>query len=91
MDRTILHCDCNSFFASVETLLDPSLADGPTAVCGDPESRHGIILAKNEKAKAFGVQTAETIWQAKRKCPDLRLVAFARKLHIFAPMRCYQP
>ncbi len=35
-------------FASVETLLDPSLADGPTAVCGDPESRHGIILAKNE-------------------------------------------
>ena len=54
MDRTILHCDCNSFFASVETLLDPSLADGPTAVCGDPESRHGIILAKNEKAKAFG-------------------------------------
>lgn len=57
MDRTILHCDCNSFFASVETLLDPSLADGPTAVCGDPESRHGIILAKNEKAKAFGVQT----------------------------------
>ena len=72
MDKTILHCDCNSFFASVETLLDPSLADGPTAVCGDPESRHGIILAKNEKAKAFGVQTAETIWQAKRKCPDLR-------------------
>lgn len=51
MDRTILHCDCNSFFASVETLLDPSLADGPTAVCGDPESRHGIILAKNEKAR----------------------------------------
>ena len=64
MDRTILHCDCNSFFASVETLLDPSLAEGPTAVCGDPESRHGIILAKNEKAKAFGVQTAETIWKS---------------------------
>ena len=53
MDRTILHCDCNSFFASVETLLDPSLADGPTAVCGDPESRHGIILAKNEKPSAY--------------------------------------
>ena len=47
MDRTILHCDCNSFFASVETLLDPSLADGPTAVCGDPESRHGIIRRTN--------------------------------------------
>ena len=45
MPRTILHCDCNAFYASVETLLDPSLAAGPMAVCGDPESRHGIILA----------------------------------------------
>ena len=44
------------------------------AVCGDPESRRGIILAKNELAKAYGVQTAETIWQAKKKCPDLVLV-----------------
>ena len=74
MPRTILHCDCNSFYASVETVLDPSLADGPMAVCGDPDSRHGIILAKNEPAKAFGVKTAETVWQARRKCPELRLV-----------------
>ena len=74
MDRTILPCDCNSFFASVETLLDPSLADGPTAVCGDPESRHGIILAKNEPAKRYGVQTAETVWSALRKCPGLKLL-----------------
>ena len=88
MDRIILHCDCNSFFASVETLLDPSLADGPTAVCGDPESRHGIILAKNEKAKAFGVQTAETIWQAKRKCPDLRLVAPHRSEYVKFSRKC---
>lgn len=88
MDKTILHCDCNSFFASVETLLDPSLADGPTAVCGDPESRHGIILAKNEKAKAFGVQTAETIWQAKRKCPDLRLVAPHRSEYVKFSRKC---
>ncbi len=75
-------------FASVETLLDPSLADGPTAVCGDPESRHGIILAKNEKAKAFGVQTAETIWQAKRKCPDLRLVAPHRSEYVKFSRKC---
>ena len=74
MDRTILHCDCNSFFASVETLLRPELKSVPTAVCGDPESRHGVILAKNELAKKFGVCTAETIWQAKRKCPGLVLV-----------------
>ncbi len=74
MDRAILHCDCNSFYASVETVLDPSLGAGPMAVCGDPESRHGIILAKNEAAKAFGVQTAETLRQALSKCPGLRLV-----------------
>lgn len=70
-DRTILHCDCNSFFASVETVLDPDLAKVPMAVVGDPNMRHGIILAKNELAKKRGVQTAETIWKAKAKCPNL--------------------
>jgi len=74
-DRIILHCDLNGFFASVECLLNPLLADVPIAVCGDPTRRHGIILAKNEKAKAFGIVTAETIWSAKQKCPDLTLVS----------------
>ncbi len=73
-DRVILHCDMNGFYASVELLDRPDLADKPMAVCGDPESRHGIILAKNEIAKKFGIVTAETIWQAKKKCPDLQLV-----------------
>ena len=68
-DRVILHCDLNCFFASVELLSHPELRDIPVAVCGDPASRHGIILAKNEPAKRLGVQTAETIWQAKQKCP----------------------
>ena len=74
MDRVILHCDLNCFYASVELLSRPDLRDVPTAVCGDPSSRHGIILAKNEPAKKCGVQTAETIWQAKKKCPDLVLL-----------------
>lgn len=74
MDRVIFHCDCNSFFASVELLSRPELRQCPVAVCGDPDSRHGIILAKNEPAKAFGVKTAETIWQARQKCPDLLLL-----------------
>lgn len=74
MDRIILHCDLNSFYASVELRSRPDLRDVPTAVCGDPTSRHGIILAKNEPAKKYGVQTAETIWQARRKCPDLILL-----------------
>ena len=74
MDRVIFHCDLNSFYASVELLSHPELRHRPVAVCGDPNSRHGIILAKNEPAKAFQVKTAETIWQAKKKCPDLVLL-----------------
>ena len=73
-ERVILHCDCNGFFASVELLSRPELRNVPMAVAGDPENRHGIILAKNELAKKYGVQTAETIWQAKQKCPGLILV-----------------
>lgn len=73
-DRVILHCDMNSFYASVELLDRPDLADKPVAVCGDPDGRHGIILAKNEPAKKLGIVTAETVWQAKKKCPDLQFV-----------------
>ena len=64
----------NSFFASVELIEHPELKEKPVAVCGDPDSRHGIILAKNEPAKAFGIVTAETVSQARRKCPDLILL-----------------
>ena len=74
MDRIILHCDLNSFYASVELLSHPELRTVPMAVSGDPASRHGIILAKNEPAKRRGVQTAETVWQARQKCPNLILL-----------------
>ncbi len=73
-DRVIFHCDLNCFFASVELLDKPALREVPVAVCGDPASRHGIILAKNEPAKRRGVQTAETVWQARQKCPSLILL-----------------
>ena len=85
MDRVIFHCDLNSFYASVELLEHPELRHLPVAVCGDPNSRHGIILAKNEPAKRFGVKTAETIWQARKKCPDLQLLgAHHSKYHDFS-------
>lgn len=64
----------NGFFASVELLDYPQLKDKPMAVCGNPENRHGIILAKNEIAKKYGVVTAETLRQARKKCPDLQVV-----------------
>ncbi|MBQ4071788.1 MAG: DNA polymerase IV [Clostridia bacterium] len=74
-DRVILHCDCNSFFASVETVLNPAYKNVPMAVCGSEENRHGIVLAKNELAKKYGITTAETIHSAKRKCPSLVIAA----------------
>ena len=73
--KTILHCDMNNFYASVELLLNPALADFPIAVAGNPVKRTGIILAKNYSAKAFGVKTGEAIWEAKNKCPNLICVA----------------
>ncbi|MEG1049605.1 MAG: DNA polymerase IV, partial [Oscillospiraceae bacterium] len=70
-DREILHCDCNSFFASVELLSHPEMKDKPVVVGGSEESRHGIVLAKNDSAKRLGIKTAEPIVRAREKCPEL--------------------
>ena len=72
--RRILHADFNGFYASVACFLNPEIRGLPVAVAGDPELRHGIILAKNELAKKFGVKTGEAIWQARAKCPHLLCV-----------------
>lgn len=64
----------DGFYASVELLNYPELKNVPVAVCGNPENRHGIILAKNMPAKKYGIKTAETVWQAKKKCPQLHLL-----------------
>ena len=72
--RVILHSDLNNFFASVEIALHPEYAGKPLIVCGDPKKRHGIVLAKNEEAKRYGIKTAETVYSALKKCPDLLLV-----------------
>ena len=69
--RVILHADLNSFYANVECLYQPALWHKPVVVCGDPENRHGIVLAKNQPAKQYKIKTGEAIWQAKQKCPKL--------------------
>ena len=74
MSRSILHCDMNNFYASVECMLDPKLKKYPVAVCGSVEERHGIVLAKNYAAKSFNVKTGDAVWQAKQKCRDLVVV-----------------
>ena len=70
----ILHSDMNSFYASVEMMLDPSLKGKAIAVCGSVEERQEIVLAKSNLAKKAGVKTGMVSWQAKQVCPDLILV-----------------
>ncbi|NLB29593.1 MAG: DNA polymerase IV [Clostridiales bacterium] len=81
MTRQILHADMDCFFASVEELYHPEVGGRPMAVCGNPETRHGIVLAKNQAAKALGVKTAEPVWQAQRKCPGLILLPASKGLY----------
>lgn len=75
MQRIILHCDLNNFFASATLALNPTLKSFPIAICGDAKKRHGIVLAKNNIAKQYGILTAETIWEAQRKCPELIILS----------------
>ena len=71
MSRTILHSDCNCFYASVELLHHPELRGKPVAVGGDPEARHGIVLTADYTAKRHGVKTGMALWQAKHVCQDI--------------------
>ena len=74
MGRTILHVDLNNFYASVECLYRSEIRDKPVIVGGDVEARHGIVLAKNNIAKAAGIKTGDAIWQAKQKIKGLVIV-----------------
>lgn len=89
LERTILHCDLNNFYASVACRDNPELKGKPVAVCGRKEERHGIVLAKNQLAKSFGVTTGEAIWQAKSKCKNLIIVEpnFKRYIHFSNTVR----
>ncbi len=80
--RTILHSDINNFYASAECLYRPEIRGKPVVVAGSVDDRHGIILAKNNLAKAKGIMTGEAIWQAERKCPDMVVVPPNFKLYL---------
>ena len=90
--RVVLHSDLNNFYASVECHHRPEVRGKPVVVGGDEEQRHGIVLAKNYIAKATGIKTGETLWQAREKCPGLvvlppnyplylRYAKFARQIY----------
>ncbi len=72
--RIILLADMESFYASVEVAGNPSLRGKPVAVCGDPERRHGVVLAATKEAKAFGVKTGMAAGECTRLCPNLIFV-----------------
>ncbi len=73
-DRTVLHVDCNSFFASVSLLYKPWLQNKPVVVGGDESTRHGIVLAKNQIAKKYKIPTGAALWQARQLCPGLEVI-----------------
>jgi len=75
MERIILHADLNHFYAAVECRRRPELRAVPMAVGGDEQKRRGVVLAKNELARACGVKTGESLWEARRKCPELTVVS----------------
>ncbi|MEG2453020.1 MAG: DNA polymerase IV [Clostridium sp.] len=88
LEQVIFHVDVNSAFLSweaVHRLSEPGetrdLREAICAVGGDSSMRHGVILAKSIKAKQFGVQTGESIMEARKKCPDLEIVAANHELY----------
>ena len=86
MEPIILHSDMNNFYASVELLYDPALKNKPVAVAGDEEARHGIVLAKNDLAKQYGIHTGQVLWEARQQCPELVCIPahYERYLHFSA-------
>ena len=87
MEKQILHVDVNNAFLSwtaVDMLKHGSKIDIreiPAIIGGDESKRSGIVLAKSMKAKEFGIRTAETIFQAKQKCPNLQIFSSKYKIY----------
>ena len=90
MERQILHVDVNNAFLSWTALdmlkngSEIDIREIPAVIGGDESKRSGIVLAKSMKAKECGVKTAETIYQARMKCPGLK--AFPSNFKIYSVM-----
>lgn len=82
MGRYILHSDLNNFYASVESLYNPSIRNKAVVVVGDEDKRHGIVLAKNYIAKSYGISTGDTVWEARQKCGE-ELVCVTARLDLY--------
>ena len=87
-ERCVLHADMNACYASIEQAEDPRLRHLPVIVGGDEEARHGIVLAASREAKACGVRTAMTLWQAREACPQAIVVPARLELYHAYGERC---
>ncbi|MBC2579118.1 hypothetical protein HGI79_02105 [Clostridium sp. DJ247] len=80
MDRLIFHIDVNSAYLSWEAAYrlqqgnSIDLREIPSVVGGNEASRHGIVLAKSIPAKKYSIQTGETLYNARVKCPGVTIV-----------------
>lgn len=73
MQRKIIHCDCDCFFAAVEMRDNPALADIPMAIGGSSD-RRGVIATCNYPAREFGVRSAMATAKASKLCPQLKVI-----------------
>ena len=96
MEKQILHVDVNNAFLSwtaVEKLKQGSTIDIreiPSVIGGDENRRSGIVLAKSPKAKMFGISTGETLYQARIKCPQLKVYPGNYKMYKHYSNQLYQ-
>lgn len=73
IQRKIIHCDCDCFYASIEMRDNPSLREQPLAVGGSP-NRRGVIATCNYIARSYGIHSAMPASKARQLCPDLIIV-----------------
>ncbi len=74
MERFIMHSDINHCYAQIHEMMHPALAKIPMIIGGSEEKRNGIVLARNQMAKKFGIKTAQTLWEAKELCPHVLVI-----------------
>ncbi len=79
--RAVLHVDANAFFVACHRAEDPGLAGRPVVVAGDPRRRHGIVLSPSYEARRYGIVTTMLLNEARRRCPQLVVIAPDHELY----------
>lgn len=102
-ERIIFHIDVNNAFLSwtAVALLKKGykidIRTIPSIIAGDEQKRQGIVLAKSPIAKKYGIKTAETIYQAKKKCPNIQIfspdfkIYYEQSKNLFNYLKQYSP